>query len=58
MFREGSKIAIETGIGKTDNLIVIVLGLPIGQPGNTNLLRVIKLPESEKNEENFGYGAF
>ena len=58
MFREGSKIAIETGIGKIDNLIVIVLGLPIGQPGNTNLLRVIKLRESEKNEENFGYGAF
>ena len=58
MFQEGSKIAIETGIGKINDLIVIVLGLPIGEPGNTNLLRVIKLPESEKDEGNFGYGAF
>ena len=58
MFREGSKIAIETKLAKTNDLIVVVLGLPIGQPGNTNLLRVIVIPEIENNSINFGYGAF
>ena len=58
MFREGSKIAIETKIAKANDLIVVVLGLPIGQPGNTNLLRVIVIPEIENNSINFGYGAF
>ncbi len=57
MFREGSKIAIETKLAKANDSIVVVLGLPIGQPGNTNLLRVIVVPEID-NKINFGYGAF
>lgn len=45
MFHEGSKAALETGYAKKGDLAVAVVGMPIGIPGNTNLLRVIKLPE-------------
>jgi len=27
---------------------VVIAGMPIGIPGNTNLMRVIQLPESSK----------
>ena len=49
MFWEGSRIVVDTGIAKFGDFIVVVLGLPIGYPGNTNLLRVIKIPESERD---------
>ena len=49
MFWEGSRIVIDTGIAKFGDFIVVVLGLPIGYPGSTNLLRVIKIPESERD---------
>jgi pyruvate kinase len=45
MFTAGSNLAIETKIARKDDVIVAVVGLPIGVPGTTNLLRVITLPE-------------
>jgi pyruvate kinase len=47
MFFEGSKLAAETGYTKDGDIIVAVVGMPIGQPGNTNLLRIITTPEPE-----------
>ena len=47
MFYEGSRLTMETGITKEGDLVVAVVGMPIGQPGNTNLLRVIRTPEPE-----------
>ena len=45
MFYMGSEICINTGIAKNNDYVVAVVGMPIGVPGNTNLLRVINLPE-------------
>jgi pyruvate kinase len=45
MFHAASDLAIETKIAKENDVIVAVVGLPIGIPGTTNLLRVITLPE-------------
>lgn len=45
MFTAGSELALETKIAKEGDVIVAVVGLPIGVPGTTNLLRVITLPE-------------
>ena len=45
MFTAGSDLALETKIGRKGDVIVAVVGLPIGVPGTTNLLRVITLPE-------------
>ena len=45
MFPEGSRAAKETGFAQDGDLAVAVAGIPIGVPGNTNLLRVIKIPE-------------
>lgn len=45
MFSAGSSLALETKIAKAGDVIVAVLGLPIGIPGTTNLLRVITIPE-------------
>jgi len=47
MFHAGSQLALETSIARAGDVIVVVVGLPIGVPGTTNLLRVIKLPEPE-----------
>lgn len=47
MFREGSFAAIQSGFAREGDLAVAVVGMPIGRPGNTNLLRVIRLPEPE-----------
>ena len=47
MFHEGSRVALETGYASDGDLIVVVLGLPPGASGNTNLLRVVTLPEPE-----------
>ncbi len=44
IFRAGSEIAVSMGYAKEGDLIVIVAGIPIGVPGNTNLLRVIRVP--------------
>jgi len=45
MFHEGSVAAVQMGYAKHGDLIVAVVGMPIGVPGNTNLLRVIRVPE-------------
>lgn len=45
MFYEGSVAAQQTGYARNGDLIVVVLGMPIGVPGNTNLLRVVRVPE-------------
>jgi len=45
MFAAGSDLALETKIAKKGDVIVAVVGLPIGVPGTTNLLRVITVPE-------------
>jgi pyruvate kinase len=45
MFLAGSTLALETKIAKEGDVIVVVVGLPIGIRGTTNLLRVITLPE-------------
>ena len=45
MFKYGSDLAMAQGYAKTNDSIVLVAGLPIGQAGSTNLLRVIKVPE-------------
>jgi pyruvate kinase len=45
MFTAGSELALETKIAKQGDVIIAVVGLPIGVPGTTNLLRVITLPE-------------
>ena len=45
MFKLGSDVSIQTGIAKNKDYVVVVAGMPIGIPGNTNLLRVIQVPE-------------
>jgi pyruvate kinase len=47
MFRQGSKVALDTGLVKEKERAVAVIGVPIGVHGSTNLLRVIDLPEPE-----------
>jgi len=48
MFRLGSKVSLDTGIAKENDYVVVIAGMPIGIPGNTNLMRVIHLPEPSK----------
>ena len=45
MFRTASRMARENGYAKLGDLIVVVMGLPIGQAGATNLLRVLRIRE-------------
>jgi pyruvate kinase len=45
MFTAASDLAIQTKLAKEGDTIVAVMGLPIGVPGTTNLLRVITVPE-------------
>lgn len=45
MLHEGSKAALETGFAREGDVAVAVAGMPIGVPGHTNLLRVMRLPE-------------
>ncbi|MBI4306053.1 MAG: pyruvate kinase [Chloroflexi bacterium] len=45
MFHEASRAARETGFAKDGDYIAAVVGMPIGVPGNTNLLRIIRVPE-------------
>jgi len=51
MFTAGSNLALETKIARKGDVIVAVVGLPIGVPGTTNLLRVITLPEPITHED-------
>jgi pyruvate kinase len=47
MFHEASKAAVETGFARDGDFIAAVVGMPIGVPGKTNLLRVISVPEPQ-----------
>lgn len=49
MFYEGSVLTLETGYAKEGDLTLVVVGMPIGVGGTTNLLRVITLPEKKPN---------
>ncbi len=44
LFAEGARLAAELGLARSGDLIVITGGVPIGQAGSTNLLRVLTLP--------------
>ena len=48
MFRYASDLVMAQGYANHGDSIVVVAGLPIGQTGSTNLLRVIKVPEDSK----------
>ncbi len=50
MFHAASDLALETKIAKVGDVVVTVVGLPIGIPGTTNLLRVITLPEPVRHK--------
>jgi pyruvate kinase len=43
LFAAGVRLALETGVAKSGDLIVITGGVPIGVPGSTNLLRVERI---------------
>jgi len=43
IFRQGAQLAIKSGLAKEDDLIVVTAGVPIGIPGNTNMLKVQRI---------------
>jgi pyruvate kinase len=43
MFEQSVKVALEKGIVKQDDLVVITAGVPIGISGSTNLIKVHKI---------------
>ena len=45
MFYEGSKLALNINMVQTGELAVSILGMPIGVRGQTNLMRVVTIPE-------------
>ncbi len=47
MFWAGSEMAMSLGYAERGDLIVAVVGMPIGIPRNTNLVRVIRVPETK-----------
>ncbi len=40
LLSQGKELALETGVAKKGELIVITSGLPIGEPGSTNLVKI------------------
>ena len=44
LFNVGTNLAVELGVAKSGDLIIITGGLPIGIAGTTNLLKVQKVP--------------
>lgn len=44
MSRRAGRVAIEQGFARAGHDIVVVAGLPFGQPGATNLLHVARIP--------------
>jgi len=55
MFHQASKTAVENGYGGDGDSVVVVAGMPVGASGNTNLVRVISLPEPKPafGQDNF-----
>lgn len=50
MFEAASRLALDTKIAKKGDVVVVVVGLPIGVPGTTNLLRVITLTDQPNSK--------
>ena len=44
LFRQGTEIAQHVGVAQPGDLIVMTAGMPFGVAGNTNLLRVARIP--------------
>jgi len=40
MFSNATKAALESGLVKPGDRVVVVAGVPVGRPGQTNLLKV------------------
>ncbi len=40
MFRQAAQLALQTGIAKRGELVVITAGIPMGTPGSTNVIKV------------------
>jgi pyruvate kinase len=40
MFQRGAQLALETGIARKGELVVITAGIPTGISGSTNLVKV------------------
>ncbi len=40
MFQEASQLALMSGIARKGDLVIITAGIPIGRPGNTNVVKV------------------
>ncbi len=40
MFQDASQFALKSGIAKRGNVVVIIAGIPMGTPGNTNVVKV------------------
>ena len=47
MISAGSNAALESNLAENGDMAVLVVGMPIGVPGNTNLMRIMKIPEPE-----------
>lgn len=54
MFYAGSELALAAGYAKENDLALVVVGMPIGIGGTTNLLRVITLPEPKSDVRRMG----
>ncbi len=40
VFQQGTQLAVESGLAVEGDLIVVTAGVPLGTPGNTNMLKV------------------
>ncbi|MBI2848209.1 MAG: pyruvate kinase [Chloroflexi bacterium] len=40
VFQQAREVAVDTGVARTGDLIVVTAGLPLGVPGSTNMLKV------------------
>lgn len=43
VFHQGTQLAVESGLAVKGDLIVVTAGVPLGTPGNTNMLKVQKV---------------
>jgi pyruvate kinase len=50
LFTMGTQLSLELGIAKPGDLIIIAAGLPIGQAGSTNMLKVEKMSREKQQQ--------
>jgi pyruvate kinase len=48
---KAARIARREGFARNGDIVAVTAGIPFGQPGNTNVLRLVKVGEHEKQEE-------